>query len=951
MNEAEGVREDNIAVSDVLKTADAASAALDTTQIARIEAVHRGFFYQHLYAVAVLLTLGREIGVITVVERDEDIEIHTDEQTTYIQVKTRQQPLRKNDIAGSLERFDAIREAHGNDGDRTSEARFAIVSNAELGPMLAAEAARASWPVDIALITPARESQYGLPQAGQSIDDMLALCREAAAAVPFGGLLPETLVLKLASLVQRAASGTPTHSFSGATMPELLEQLVVQLQDFPNPPITYRPQRDEPALVTDARVRLIIGFSGAGKTAWAAEGARLVSEPTLYFDVGDLPSGAVPTNLAREIVARFIGGGTGGIQLPPNGGLDALRASDRLLDQGGQQVTIVLDNVHRLRPEDFRQIIEGASHQRFVGLAQPWPELALLEATLQIESEILAGFDEDGIAAFFRVEDVGIDFEQARQVSRLTGALPLFVINAAKLTASQYDSDVTAFCTAIEARTQDRDTAQDLILEVTFESLPQLARDAAALISQCDVPLLRDEIDTFLAPIGQPAVVASALRALRRASFVTDFPRAGLGLHDALRPLAARHFVELEPEVVAEALNALHVRLISSLHQHRDIPRLTYLVRLLPRVGRTDVLVDLATSEMFYEQGNMAMMWDTLVAAADNPDYSPRDRFWALDALAYWESRDGGTPNPDRVMQMAELVEQHKLEAREALNLIFKQLIIAGTDHDRQSIERLSAAGRKLVTDPMMSRILRYNRTVALFRVGAFQAVRNAIEPLIDENFAAMGVREQRMLGANGEGLVRLFADVPDREEIKRTADALNLWATTMTRLGQPPMLRRIQASKLYALAGAGRSAAIAAADTADDMLEFIGSPDGARESMEQHVLPLIAHYHLTDMLLPARAQYAVILAYCGDFNAADREVEQLSSYGGDIEREFELANQIRLIDDIRSGVVPPPELRRPRGGAAIVLNSNQVGRRPRPDDPCSCGSGRKFKRCHGKRR
>ncbi|MET4702203.1 hypothetical protein ABIE65_005258 [Constrictibacter sp. MBR-5] len=923
---------------------------LDPAQLVRIEAVHRGFLYQHLYAVGVILLLGRASGATIVVERDEDIEFRTATQTTYIQVKTRLEALRRGDIVEALERLDALRAAHAEGGGRAGDASFAIVSNAEPGAGLAAEVNGADWPADVALVTPLRASTNGLPGAGSTVESMLTICREAAAAVPFGGLRADTLVLKLASLVQRAASGAQDHTFTAAGMPELLEQLVIQLQDFPNPPAPYRPQRHEPPLVSDNRARLIIGFSGAGKTAWAAEGARLVSEPTLYFDIGDLPSAAVPTNLAREIVARFIGGGTGGMQLPPGGGLDVLRASDRMLDQSGQSVVIVLDNVHRLRPDDFRQIIESAPHQRFVGLAQPWPERALLEATLQIEGETLSGLDEDGIASFFRADDVAMDYDRSRQVGRLTGGLPLFVINAAKLTASRYGGDVSAFCAAIEARAQDQDTAQDLILETIFEALPAPARDAAALLGQCDVPLLRDEIDAFLTPIGTQAIVAGALRALRRASLLTEFARGGLGLHDAVRPLAAGHSAMLAPEIVSNALEALHLRLIASLHAHRDIPRLTFLVRLLPRVGRTDVLVDLATSEMFYEQGNMAMMWDTLVTAADNPDFSPRDRFWALDALAYWESRDGGTPNPDRIAQMATLVAEHQLEAREALNLIFKQLIIAGTNQNRTAIERFAAAGRKLATDPIMRRILRYNRAVALFRIGAYSAVRTALEPLIDESFTAIGVREQQMLGANGEALVRLFADVPDREEIKRTADALNLWATTMTNLDQPPMLRRVQASKLYALAGAGRSAAAAACDTADDMLAFVGSPEGAREAMEQHALPLIRRYQLTDLLLPARGQYAVILAYCGDFAAADREIEQLLNYGGESAREHELANQIMLIEGIRAGVVPPPVPRRPPGGAAILLNPNQVGRQQRADDPCRCGSGRKYKRCHGKR-
>ena len=927
-----------------------APPVLDPAQLRRIESVHKGLLYQHLYAAALLLSLGREAGATTVIERDEDIELRRPERTIYIQVKTRQHPLRQSDIASALENFEALRGEHAAGGERQGEARFIIVTNAEPGPVLAADLAAAEWPQDTAIISPGLGAVDGLPHAHATLEGMYNLACEAAAAVPFGGLLPETLMLKMATLIQHASSGARDHNFPADTLGNLLEQLVLQLQDFPNPPSPYRPQRDEPDLVSEQRVRLIIGFSGAGKTSWAAESARLIPEPTLYFDVSDLPPGAVPTNLAREIVARFMGGGTGGVQLPPNGGLDALRYSDQLLHESGGSATIVLDNVHRLRAEDFRQIVESAPHQRFVGLAQPWTEGPLLEATLQIQSETLRGLDEDAIAAIFTSEGSAISYEQAQRVARLTGALPLFVANAAKLTASQYGGDVTAFSAAIEARTQDQDTAQDLILEASFESLPAAAREAAALLGQCDVPLQRAEIDAYLATVGAPAAIAGALRALRRAAFLVEFPKAGLGLHDALRPLAAGHFATLDPAASAAALQALHMQLFLSLRQHKDIPRLTFLVRLLPRVGQTEVLVDLATSEMFYEQGNMAMMWDTLVAAADNPDYSPRDRFWALDALAYWESRDGGTPNEDRVAQMAAIVAGNEFEARERLNLIFKQLIIAGTNQDRQAIERLSAAGRKISRDPMMARILRYNRAVALYRTGAYSAVRSALEPLIADSFAAMGISERQMPGANGERLVRLFMDVEDRDEIKRTADSLNLWATTMTKLDLSPMLRRIQASKLYSLYQAGRSAAVAACDTADDMLHFIGSADGARDAMEQHAFPLIAHYQLTDMILGARSQYAVILAWCGDFAAADQEMEAVLNYDAEPERLLELRNQVVLIEAIRAGLAEPLKPRRSPGGIQMMLNPDQVGRRQRPDDLCACRSGRKYKRCHGKR-
>lgn len=50
-------------------------AFLDPRQTTRIEAVHRGFLYQHLYAVGFLLLAEKHEVTSVSVERDEDIEL------------------------------------------------------------------------------------------------------------------------------------------------------------------------------------------------------------------------------------------------------------------------------------------------------------------------------------------------------------------------------------------------------------------------------------------------------------------------------------------------------------------------------------------------------------------------------------------------------------------------------------------------------------------------------------------------------------------------------------------------------------------------------------------------------------------------------------------------------------------------------------------------------------
>jgi hypothetical protein len=65
---------------------------LDSAQLKRIESVHKGFLYQHLYAVGCLfLVQSSEVNEV-LVELDEDVELSTDSGGVYVQVKTRSRP-------------------------------------------------------------------------------------------------------------------------------------------------------------------------------------------------------------------------------------------------------------------------------------------------------------------------------------------------------------------------------------------------------------------------------------------------------------------------------------------------------------------------------------------------------------------------------------------------------------------------------------------------------------------------------------------------------------------------------------------------------------------------------------------------------------------------------------------------------------------------------------------
>ena len=57
---------------------------LDPIQLKRIEAVHRGFLYQHLYAVGCLMLASGADTSSVIVEKDEDIEIVLPDRRLYV---------------------------------------------------------------------------------------------------------------------------------------------------------------------------------------------------------------------------------------------------------------------------------------------------------------------------------------------------------------------------------------------------------------------------------------------------------------------------------------------------------------------------------------------------------------------------------------------------------------------------------------------------------------------------------------------------------------------------------------------------------------------------------------------------------------------------------------------------------------------------------------------------
>jgi hypothetical protein len=155
--------------------------------------------------------------------------------------------------------------------------------------------------------------------------------------------------------------------------------------------------------------------------------------------------------------------------------------------------------------------------------------------------------------------------------------------------------------------------------------------------------------------------------------------------------------------------------------------------------------------------------------------------------------------------------------------------------------------------------------------------------------------------------------------------------------MGQHSGLCRLHAMKFYQIAHVPMSLMKVGQDVVDEFISLLGDPFEARRVIETLLLPIVKEYRLVDYVVPVRAQYAVILAYCGEVDAARRLIAELEAFAVAEFRRRELENQARLIEKI---AVERPFILRP----SIQANVPKVGRNER----CPCGSGKKYKKCHG---
>ncbi|WP_181763115.1 SEC-C domain-containing protein [Mesorhizobium sp. B2-4-13] len=941
---------------------------IDPAQLVRIEVMHRGYLFQHLYAVQCLLA-STTLGAQSVsVESDEDVEVQLDGTRVYIQVKHRQGALSWGDIERALSRFSELRSAHQR-GDRTGTARFVILSNAEPNGPLRKRLAASDWPADLSIDWPGAKPAARLVPAPQaSLMEAVDVCCSLAEALPFATLAPDTLTWKLAGAVMLAATGENAsldHVFAAEALPALFEQLLLHLQDLPVPPVPYRVQRDEPSLSSGERVRLIVGYSGAGKTSWLAQSALHDTGPLVYLDVAELPGAALAHAIAREVAGRIYKDGQGAGEIFRSGasGREILQLLSRRLNDRGEVVTVALDNVHRLAADEIAGVIEAGRDIRYILLGRPEGEVGSIEAFAGVAREELRGWDPDTIAAAADEAGCRCDAADCQRLIDLTGGLPLFVLNALSVTGSDYGGSLKNFCAELARQGHSRETAQELILGRVFKRLPDSIADVADLLSLCDAPLTREEAGAFVVAAKGPerAIFLRSLRHLLGQGLLQAFAGDRIKLHDAARVVGKGRLDLLGSQAVKLRKQALRTVIYRSLVKGWNPAKLALFLRFTGEVGKLDVLVEMATDEQFHEMGVWPEVEAYLEQGAQDEAVPPDQRIKALDALAFADMRAGSDRAAIWLDQMDALIAKHDLGEEERLRASMKRMNFLATKGDRRGaaglIARLATMVEKLPATHR--RIFSYNVACAELALGDSASAATRVQPIVSEYYQLIGLTPKLVMGNNASQLAKMLKPGADLDDVKHLADALDVLAKAMDAQGSFAPLARVHALKFYDLARAPDSMFRVGQDLVDQFIKHRDF-DGALDIMQRILLPQLAQWKLADYLITVRSHYAVVLAYCSRFDDADAEMARLLPYEAGLAPivQQELANQRSLIRKLRvfgppAKWVPPPWA---LGRAAAQMNpaapdpskapsaAQKVGRNER----CPCGSGKKYKYCHG---
>ena len=410
--------------------------------------------------------------------------------------------------------------------------------------------------------------------------------------------------------------------------------------------------------------------------------------------------------------------------------------------------------------------------------------------------------------------------------------------------------------------------------------------------------------------------------------------------HDAFIVMAAALFETLEADVKMAAKQKLAAVVEKSVAPGQ-IARLTGYCRLLPQIGRVAALADIASSlsEQIREYGRSADLEMVLEDVLVSPEVVPLDKFMVADTLALWKFDQPDKSGFVKIVRiMEQLANEHDLGGDTPSRLALKEMVVASLNGEMAGIRFYSARLLELADSPMLRRIALYNTATAWYMADKPQETLEITEQLIEEYYDVLHLTDKQVIGVSAKTLSdALDHDFDTMDELKRLADTLDLRARALNSIGLKSGLCRLHALKCYQIAQIPVSLMKVGQDVVDEFLGVLRDPWEARRVIETMLLPIVQEYRLVEYVVPVKAQYAVVLAYCGEIEPARGLIRELKAFAVSDYRREELENQTRLIEKI---AVEQPFIARP----SIEANVPKVGRNER----CPCGSGKKYKKCHG---
>lgn len=966
--------------------------SIDPVQLSRIEGVHRGMLYQHLYAVACLLTMDRWAGLRLVVEHDEDIQGEHAGGQFYCQVKTREaDALSPSDIDGVLDRFELLREEHAS-GSRPGTPKFFVVANKPAGPSLAT--ALSNVPADVSYAWPGSgQGLYGLPEPWTDIASALDDCVGLAELLPLRGLSAPTLVWKVAAFVAFVASGRGgggSHTIERHELAPLFEQFVEQLHGVPPAPNPLR-TCGTPFPKDFTGVRLYEALPGGGKTTWAAELLRHAARPAVYFDASLAPAQGAESALAREIIGSLSVSddrGRRAMAAVGTSGGEVLAAIDsQFAEDDSVRPLLLIDNV---QDTDIRAL--GAAVRRtrafdWVLLGHPGERLAQLSAQLGVTPEVLRGWDEHTVALEAEAEGLAYTPESVTQLRQLTEGNPLFVRSCVRLSRSEFNGDLDTFLGAVATGNHLTRTDQERLLAKVVGQMSEGAHRVVSLLglSRLAIPLaaLESALADGLAVKGSS--VRAAVRELREWSVIEVLPGPNLRVRDVFNPLIAElrssAMSENELVTVASALADEVFALVEGDGRTNSKYLMAHL-HLLPHAGRLTRLAEIATQEdeFFVEIGLMPEIRELLRGVLDNPvGVSEADLFHVHDTLAFWASSRREVDDLGRHVEALErLAADENAPQHTQARLSLRKMELAGLKGDWGAVETAYTNAQSFLTNELWRLITSHNYANLAWRCGRPQVAHRISEAVARAYFRRLRIDPTELVLVSLPQLISHLGPRADAsDELKRLADALDLGETArMSYIAGPPSLAWVHAHKLYALSGAHASAVRVGIEMVEAYVGF-GDGQGAKELLEKALIPTAESWGLVDYIVQLRAQYSVVLAYCGEVEkarAVNGELLTLTA-GRDDARRREVESRHAVVERIAKGELSLPPIapidskvrdsmvraaspsRQPSRGRPCPCGSGEKYKRccapyaaPNPKAPCPCGSGKRYKRCCGRK-